>query len=453
VANVNITPQNVLLTGTQSVTFEATDAQGNSLPVTWTLTPAAVGTIAPAGGPFASITYNAPQQISDAQTLTISAIAAGGSASATIFLTPIVVEIIPAAVELRETQVQQFNASVAGYPAPTVTWNLSPQIGTVDRGLYTAPPVLLDGATVSVIATSTLGNQTGKATVTLVPPPLGGWRRNLIGAFLLLLFLLDATMLVLLWPPPVPETADLVKAVNARVAAGKITTDKTAALQKAEENLNASIAAGAKVPASATDQEKASAKAKVDAAQKEADRAKAEKEKAEADLTKKTELERAEADKVATAKSDCVQTFFGALSREFDFLLLVLLGGALGSFVHTARSYVDFVGNQRLRGNWAWWYFLYPFMGAGLALIFYMGVRGGFLASGASGADINPFGITSIGGLVGMFSKQATAKLAELFETAFKTSKPTVMKDALGHSAQTSAPGGATNSADQTRKS
>jgi len=118
-----------------------------------------------------------------------------------------------------------------------------------------------------------------------------------------------------------------------------------------------------------------------------------------------------------------VKTWWGAVvGREVDLLLLVLICGALGSFAHGARSFVDFVGNRTLRASWSAWYLLYPLIGSTLALIFYLAVRGGFLTTGA-GKDLNIYGLTAISGLVGMFSKQATTKLAELFSTLFKTDK------------------------------
>jgi hypothetical protein len=110
------------------------------------------------------------------------------------------------------------------------------------------------------------------------------------------------------------------------------------------------------------------------------------------------------------------------LSREVDLLLLVLICGALGSFAHGARSFVDFVGNRTLRASWSAWYLLYPLIGATLALIFYLAVRGGFMTTNA-GKDVNLYGLTAISGLVGMFSKQATTKLSEVFSTMFKTDK------------------------------
>src|SRR4029077_11161891 len=75
-----------------------------------------------------------------------------------------------------------------------------------------------------------------------------------------------------------------------------------------------------------------------------------------------------------------VDTRLGRINRELDLIWLVLLAGALGSFFHTAQSYSDYVGNRTLKSNWAWWYAFRPFIGAGLALVFYAAVRGGFMA-------------------------------------------------------------------------
>jgi hypothetical protein len=125
----------------------------------------------------------------------------------------------------------------------------------------------------------------------------------------------------------------------------------------------------------------------------------------------------------SSADSQKVKTWWGAtVGREVDLLWLVLIAGALGSFAHGARSFVDFVGNRALRASWSAWYLMYPLIGAALALIFYLAVRGGFLTTSA-GNDVNVYGLTAISGLVGMFSKQATTKLSEVFATLFKTDK------------------------------
>ena len=101
----------------------------------------------------------------------------------------------------------------------------------------------------------------------------------------------------------------------------------------------------------------------------------------------------------------------------------MLCTGALGSYVHAATSFASYVGNRRLMLSWAWWYVLRPFIGMALALIFYFVVRGGLLSTGAAATDVSVFGVAAVAGLVGMFSKQATDKLRELFDNLFRTEK------------------------------
>jgi hypothetical protein len=102
-------------------------------------------------------------------------------------------------------------------------------------------------------------------------------------------------------------------------------------------------------------------------------------------------------------------------------IVLVIVASALGSYVHAATSFADFAGNRRLVISWLWWYILRVLIGIALALVFYFAVRGGLLAADATNQTVNPFGIAALAGLVGMFSKQATDKLDEVFTTAFRT--------------------------------
>ena len=114
---------------------------------------------------------------------------------------------------------------------------------------------------------------------------------------------------------------------------------------------------------------------------------------------------------------------FGSLSLpdELRYLWLVAVAAALGSYIHAATSFATFVGNRKLATSWLWWYVLRAPIGVSLGLVFYFAFRGGLLTASASGADINPFGICAIGALTGMFSKQATDKLRETFDTLFRT--------------------------------
>ncbi len=110
------------------------------------------------------------------------------------------------------------------------------------------------------------------------------------------------------------------------------------------------------------------------------------------------------------------------VTPSMALLLLVVLTGMLGSLVHAATSFTDFVGNRRFYVSWTAWYLLRPVVGASLAVLLYFAVRGGFLSDGAQSSSINPYGIAAIAGLAGLFSKQATDKLREVFETLFHVS-------------------------------
>lgn len=113
----------------------------------------------------------------------------------------------------------------------------------------------------------------------------------------------------------------------------------------------------------------------------------------------------------------------GEISDDARLILIVLCAGALGSHVHAATSFASYVGNRSLKMSWAWWYVLRPFIGMSLALIFYFVVRGGLLATSAQSSELSAFGVAAVAGLVGMFSKQATDKLRELFDSLFRTAR------------------------------
>lgn len=120
-------------------------------------------------------------------------------------------------------------------------------------------------------------------------------------------------------------------------------------------------------------------------------------------------------------------TLFGrwslAVPPERRYLVIVIIAGALGSFIHLATSFADFVGNRRLVRSWMWWYILRPFIGIALALLFYFAFRGGLMTASSSSSDLSVFGIAAMSGLAGMFSKQVTDKLREICDTAFTAAK------------------------------
>jgi hypothetical protein len=113
------------------------------------------------------------------------------------------------------------------------------------------------------------------------------------------------------------------------------------------------------------------------------------------------------------------------MEPEVRLLFLVLLIGAFGSFVHAATSFVTYVGNKSLAPSWMWWYVIRPFIGMGIAAIFYFVIRGGLVALSANvdWQNLSPYGIGAFAALSGMFSKQAADKLSDIFDNLFKTQK------------------------------
>jgi hypothetical protein len=111
-------------------------------------------------------------------------------------------------------------------------------------------------------------------------------------------------------------------------------------------------------------------------------------------------------------------------------MVLAALSGALGAYVHLFASFADYAGNDSLKLSWAWWYVLRPFVGVALAEIVYLVFRGGLL-TGAAATGINPYGIAAIAALTGLFSREATDKLHEVFETIFRTQQKVERRDPL----------------------
>jgi hypothetical protein len=129
------------------------------------------------------------------------------------------------------------------------------------------------------------------------------------------------------------------------------------------------------------------------------------------------------------------------LGIETRFLLLVMVAGALGSYIHLATSFADYLGNRQFVKSWGWWYILRPFIGMALAIMFYFAARGGLIAGTTGAENLSPYGIAAIAGLAGLFSKQATDKLREVFENLFKTASIPPRGDSLKHPDELLPPG------------
>jgi hypothetical protein len=119
-----------------------------------------------------------------------------------------------------------------------------------------------------------------------------------------------------------------------------------------------------------------------------------------------------------------------AMAPEARWIVLVAVSGALGAYVHMAHSFVTYVGLEKVKKSWLWWYAMRPFIGMALALAFFLvyGASTNSIGSISTGTA-SPGGILAIAVVVGMFSKQAIDKLAEVFDMLLKSDTGDKMKD------------------------
>jgi len=81
------------------------------------------------------------------------------------------ISVTPLAASLYASQTQQFTATAIGLGSSNVTWNLSPNLGSISsNGLYTAPSLISSSGSITVIATSVADpTKSASATVSLIP--------------------------------------------------------------------------------------------------------------------------------------------------------------------------------------------------------------------------------------------------------------------------------------------
>ena len=167
---VTLSPSSVALAASQTQQFTATVANTSNTAVTWSLSPAGMGTIDSTG------LYTAPASIAGQQTVTVTATSQADttkSAVGTVALLPVVVYVNPPNANLYASQTQQLSPTVLNTTNTAVTWSLSPAgTGTIAAGgLYTAPSTIASVQAVTVTATSASDpSQSASATMKLLPP-------------------------------------------------------------------------------------------------------------------------------------------------------------------------------------------------------------------------------------------------------------------------------------------
>lgn len=103
-------------------------------------------------------------------------------------------------------------------------------------------------------------------------------------------------------------------------------------------------------------------------------------------------------------------------------LLLVVAMASIGACIHALTSLTTYIGNRRFIDSWSSWYLIRLPAGVGLALLLYFVLRAGFISASSGGGTINPYGLAAFAGLSGMFSKEATDMLHDVYSTVFKSS-------------------------------
>jgi len=168
--SIRPTSATVATNGTQQ--FNATVSGSTNTAVSWSVAGGTSnGTISATG------LYTAPSLAPTPPQVTVTATSqadASKIASATVNITGIGVQVLPATVTLQTNGSQQFNANVSGTTNTAVNWSVAggSNNGSIDSsGFYTAPAAVPNPAQVTVTATSQADtSKSGNATVTVTAP-------------------------------------------------------------------------------------------------------------------------------------------------------------------------------------------------------------------------------------------------------------------------------------------
>jgi hypothetical protein len=105
-----------------------------------------------------------------------------------------------------------------------------------------------------------------------------------------------------------------------------------------------------------------------------------------------------------------------------NLFYMLIFAGALGSCIHAMRSLFWYVGQRELRWSWLPMYYVLPFIGAAMAMLFGLLIFAGLFDNNTGRAQ--SLFIIAIAGLVGMFSQQAALKLADIANAVFTKPEP-----------------------------
>ena len=108
----------------------------------------------------------------------------------------------------------------------------------------------------------------------------------------------------------------------------------------------------------------------------------------------------------------------GTATRPLVFIIVSLVGGALGGALHAIASLTAHVAAGDFGRSWTMWYLTNPVVGASLATAFLFVLQAG-LGGQATPTAGGLYGIAAVATLSGLFSRQALNKLKDIFDVAF----------------------------------
>jgi hypothetical protein len=164
---VEVSPENVTLTGGESANFTARVTGSDQAGVRWSIRPE-VGNIAPDGR------YTAPAPVAGEMTISVTATSTADpdrSASASVTLKPVTISVSPKNATVLAGASVRFEATLSGTSNRGIRWSLSGPGYVSKNGVYVAPPILSERGTAQVTAISS-ADPTKSATAVLRLQPV-----------------------------------------------------------------------------------------------------------------------------------------------------------------------------------------------------------------------------------------------------------------------------------------
>ncbi|HEX6895094.1 MAG TPA: hypothetical protein VF146_07460, partial [Bryobacteraceae bacterium] len=164
--SMQLSPSTVSLQQGQTTQFSVSGSSGS---LSWSLVPNV--------GSIANGLYTAPASVTTQTAVTVVASSVSNpslTASASVTLQPsaasVSLSVSPSTVSLNAGHMAAFSATVSGTSNTGVTWSISPAVGSISNGTYTAPASISSQQVVTVVATSVADpTKSASAIVTLVP--------------------------------------------------------------------------------------------------------------------------------------------------------------------------------------------------------------------------------------------------------------------------------------------